>query len=184
MFLSEESLQRLIHLNKPKYDVALVEASVDERPAIYAQRGKERHALNRIIWLFPQMLHLLPTEKMPVSLADCGRFAVQAPQLVWILQSRWMLDSIHLYHPYRRTSLYQIRLLLDLSWHDIATAFSALRSFIRGETEKQVVAYAVTILALSLELYPPGCSLTSHLACDFLRLIKRIGAGGLPRFTW
>jgi hypothetical protein len=117
MFLSEESLQRLIHLNKPKYDVTLVEASVDERPAIYAQRRKERHALNRIIWLFPQMLHLLPTETMPVSLADCGRFAAQAPQLVWILQSRWMLDSIHLYHPYRRTSLYQIRLLLDRIYH-------------------------------------------------------------------
>lgn len=140
-----------------------------------------------VLVLSPRMLCVLQTKMSGLSLispADCRQFLAQSPEFVRIFQARWLLQQ-YVFRPHSKPSFYHIRLLLDLSWDDITAAFLALRSLIGGATRKQIAAVSITILALSLELYPSSISsLTSDLARGCLHLIQQIGAGDLPIHAW
>jgi hypothetical protein len=136
----------------------------------------------------PQSLRVFQTKisrASLASLADCRQFVVQFPELVRILQAKWLLQR-YLFAPFRvPPTLYDVRLTLGLSWNDIITALSALRPVIGRGTQKQVIAGTITIIALALELYPANLpSLTSDLAVGLLHLIQRIGASYLPMTIW
>jgi hypothetical protein len=126
-----------------------------------------------------------------VSLEDCRQFVTRSPEFIRIFQASWLLH-IHSFGLTSPTVCY-IRFLLDFSWDQITTALSALRSVIGGGTQQQIFACTITILALSLELYPVRApAVTSDLAAGCLRLIQRFGhsvagdfAGAeLTRFLW
>jgi hypothetical protein len=137
-----------------------------------------------VFLLSPRMLCVSQTEMSslsPISPADCRQFLDQSPGFVSILQAGWLLHSYSLGDPRSLSSFYYIRLLLNLSWDDLLAAFSALRSLLGGATREQVVAASITILALSVELYPTSAgTLTSDLACGCLHVIQQIGTGDLP----
>ncbi|KAJ7891065.1 hypothetical protein B0H13DRAFT_2039553 [Mycena leptocephala] len=117
-----------------------------------------------------------------VSLEDCRQFVAQSPEFIRIFQASWLLH-IHSFDLTSPTVSY-IRFLLDLSWDYITTALSALHSIIGGGTEQQIVAGTITILALSLELYPASApTVTSDLAAGCLRLIQRFGHSVAGDFT-
>jgi hypothetical protein len=152
--------------------------------ALYA---RHRH-LTRIISLSPQSLRVVQTKMSGlslVSLADCHQFVVQFPEFVRILQARWLLQS-YLFKPFSHPAhFYDVQHLLCLSWDDIMAFLSALRLTVGGGTRSQVIAGAITLLALSLELYPTDVPLVaSELAVGLLHLIQRIGARGLPITFW
>jgi hypothetical protein len=76
---------------------------------------------------------------------------------------------------------------LGVSWDDIIATLSALRS-ITGGSPNQAAAGSITILALSLELYPATIpDLIGELGCGLLRLVQRIRPGPLdsvPLHWW
>ncbi|KAJ7890838.1 hypothetical protein B0H13DRAFT_875440 [Mycena leptocephala] len=134
------------------------------------------------------MLRMLWTKMSGPSLAspaDCYQFVVQFPNFIRILQARWLLQS-YLARPFRLSpNLYNVRLLLSLSWDDIRAALSALRRIIGGGTRSQVIAGTITLLALASELYPASMpSLISDLAVGMLHLIQRISARDVFMTIW
>jgi hypothetical protein len=148
------------------------------------------HIFVQVLSLSPRMLRVLQTKmssSLLVSLVDCRQFLAQSPKFARILQASWLLPNHIFASTGHLPSLYDIQLLLDLSWDDIMGALSALRSFIGGETlsRPEIAAGTITMLALSLELYPAGTFfLTSDFARGCLRLIQRVGTGELPMTMW
>jgi hypothetical protein len=128
-----------------------------------------------------------------VSLEDCRQFVTQSPGFIRIFLASWLLHT----HSFGFTSptVCYIRFLLDLPWDHITTALSAFRALMGGDgaTEQQLFSGTITILALSLELYPASApTVTADLAAGCLRLIRRFGhsLGGdfrgedLTRMLW
>ncbi|KAF7328941.1 hypothetical protein MVEN_02524000 [Mycena venus] len=142
---------------------------------------------NRVLSLSPKMLRVLQIKmsgSLLVPLEDCRQVVARSPGFVRIFQAR-MLFYTHLGYP-NLLSLYLVRLLLKgVSWDDIMATLSIMRSITGGGSQERAVAGTITILALSLELYPANIlGLISNLGCGLLRLIQRKGVAGSIPYSW
>ncbi|KAJ7681917.1 hypothetical protein DFH06DRAFT_1463809 [Mycena polygramma] len=126
-----------------------------------------------------------------VSLAACYQLVAHCPTLICMLQALWLLNDDDTYNGwwvYRAEPMF-IQLLLDLSWDDLTTDLSVLRSLIGGGTQRQLEHTAMmiipTMLALSVEVYPNSITyLTVKLARGVLHLIQQVGGGRIPFYNW
>ncbi|KAJ6457532.1 hypothetical protein C8R47DRAFT_1164038 [Mycena vitilis] len=113
-----------------------------------------------------------------VSLAACHRLVNQCPTLVYMLQALWLLNNGVPKIVYRRVDPIFIQLLLGLSWDDLTTDLTVLRSLIGGAAQKQIdcaVMIMPTVLALSVEVYPHSIPyLTTTLARRALHLVQQV----------
>lgn len=146
------------------------------------------HIFAQALSLSPRMLQVIQIKmagSLRLSLADCRLLVAQSPKLVRVLQASWLLPNYVFAATGHLPTLYDIHLLLDLSWDDIMAALRALRSIMAGETPGQVAGATIAILAVSLELCPTTlASLTSDFARGCLRLIQRFRGDALPRNMW
>jgi hypothetical protein len=155
----------------------------------HIKRHGEQGSLELIFSQTPQMFCGLPTtisDLLPVSLKKCRQFLAESPNVVCIIQARWLLHG-GLFGKQELGDLRAVQLLLGLSSDVMNTAVSALLTMIHRRTQRgaiRVAAGIITVLALSLQLYPARIvSLTSDLACAFLRLIQRVDTEELLR-SW
>ncbi|KAF7328902.1 hypothetical protein MVEN_02519900 [Mycena venus] len=140
-----------------------------------------------VLSLSPQMLRVLQMRmsgSLLVSLADCHRqIMAQSLQFTRIFQARWLLLGLLGSQP-NLPSLYQVHLLLGVSWDDIIAVLSTVRAIV-DQGSQQVAAGTLTILAVSLELFPANIpNLISDLSCGLLRIILQIDTADRNSNPW
>ncbi|KAJ7239711.1 hypothetical protein C8J57DRAFT_109420 [Mycena rebaudengoi] len=127
-----------------------------------------------------RVLHMLQTmlsNSLLASPAACRLLVAQIPEFARIFQARLLLFCQLYRSDLYRPILYQVRLLLGVSWDNMLAALSAVRSIIDRASHVRVVAGTITILALVLELYPAELPrLISDLGCGLLHLIQQNGS--------
>ncbi|KAJ6470763.1 hypothetical protein C8R47DRAFT_751229 [Mycena vitilis] len=119
-----------------------------------------------------------------VPLAACHRLVTQCPTLVYVLQALWLLnnDLPNRLHP---VAPIFIQLLLGLSWDDLTTDLTVLRSLIGGAAQKQIdcavvkriIGYTRGPLGMTLsESFTQGSNFprVSRISLEYLEMRRRV----------
>ncbi|KAF8194725.1 hypothetical protein K438DRAFT_1827335 [Mycena galopus ATCC 62051] len=115
-------------------------------------------------------------------LGACRWQLALSPQLIQIFQARRLLCPGG--HP-RFFGLFQIRLILNLSWNDIRQALCALRPLATAESDLFYILFScLPAFCRELDHVYPEAMACRDLARGFIRLMQRIENGGLPMIFW
>ncbi|KAF8182427.1 hypothetical protein K438DRAFT_1840198 [Mycena galopus ATCC 62051] len=115
-------------------------------------------------------------------LGACRWQLALSPQLIQIFQARRLLCPGG--HPHF-FGLFQIRIILNLSWNDIRQVLCSLRPLATAESDLFYILFScLPAFCRELDHVYPEAMASRDLARGFIRLMQRIENGGLPMIFW
>ncbi|KAJ7642323.1 hypothetical protein DFH06DRAFT_1097587 [Mycena polygramma] len=144
----------------------------------------------------PAMIHALHArinqfcKENKAILQAFGALLSQSPSLLRVLRARRLIlfnltrnddddDNDKFFQPFLA-----VRILLDISWEDILQCIRSLRPFVTRASHNFPLLFLLHPALCQLDgLYPDDIA-ARDLGCAFLRLIKRVQRGQLPKDLW
>ncbi|KAF7344231.1 putative nwd2 protein [Mycena venus] len=127
------------------------------------------------------------SRELRTMLVSCRELMAQSPQLFRIFQARQLIfnDGDVISRLDLDRHLFQLRIVLDLSWEEIRVSICSLRPLVSQEWDIFFIIFLfMPAICEELESLSPRSMISRDLACGYLRLMPQIANGDLPMFCW